>query len=189
VSKRILSCPPISCMPFSCPGHETFRKGLSGCGIDTVNAPVGTVFVLKFTVSDLSFPPATSEAQRHIIVVSPCGQDQTYCPDLAQPDLGLGDFICGTTDCISRAAILSRQPVQSPGFPPSIEFSEAIPSSAISNSSSNLSMFPGYMLSSRTMVRFLVCCTCLTTFCMALTSLLLVNKIYVNQIFFSFLEE
>jgi hypothetical protein len=70
-SKRILSCPPIFCISFNCPGHELFRKGLSGCGIDTLNAPVGTVFVLTFTVSDYSFPPATSEVLRRIIVVLP----------------------------------------------------------------------------------------------------------------------
>jgi hypothetical protein len=143
VSKRILSCPPISCAPFNCPGHELFRKGLAGCGVDTVNAPVGTVFVVAFTVSDLSFPPATSEVVRRILVVSPCNRGQTYCPALAQPPHPTGEFACGTTDCISRAAILALQPVQPPLVTASVEFSKALPVSAISKSSAGSSVMPG----------------------------------------------
>jgi hypothetical protein len=133
VSKHILSCPPISCMPFNCPGHESFRKGLSGCGIDTVSAPVDTVFSLVFTTSDLNFPPATSEVVRLITVVSPCGQGQMYCPGLAKPAHATGELACGTTDCISRAAIIALQPIEPTLAAPSIAFSTALPVSAISN--------------------------------------------------------
>jgi hypothetical protein len=157
VSKRILSCPPLSCTPFNCPGHELFRKGLSGCGIDTVNAPVGTVFNLKFTVSDLSFPPAISEVQRRIVVVSPCEQGQTYCPALAQPAPAKGEFACGTTDCTSRAAILSLQPVQAPLAPSSIEVSRSLPLCAISNRSAGLSIFSDSFLRGRATTQSLVC--------------------------------
>jgi hypothetical protein len=158
VSKRILSCPPISCMPFNCPGHELFRKGLSGCGIDTVNAPVGTVFVLAFTVSDYSFPPATSEVLRRIIVVSPCDQGQTYCPDLAKPVRPIGQFACGTTDCISRAAILALQPIQPPVVPPSMEFSKALPVATISNRSDGFSLFPTSVPGRSATISSQVCC-------------------------------
>jgi hypothetical protein len=177
VSKRILSCPPINCMPFNCPGHEMFRKGLSGCGIHTVNAPVGTVFVLTFIVSDLSFPSATSEVVRRIIVVSPCGRGQTYCSALAQPAPANSEFACGTSDCISRAAILSLQPAQPLLVPLSIEFSKALPLCAISNRSVGLSMLSGSLLGGRAATHSLVCCTYLNTVCIVFTSLLLVNKI------------
>jgi hypothetical protein len=160
VSKRVLSCPPLSCMPFNCPGHELFRKGLSGCGIDTVNAAVGSVFALTFTVSDLSFPPATSEVQRRIIVVSPCGQGQTYCPALAQPAPATGEFACGTTDCTTRKAIFALQPVQPRFVPPNIEFSKALPVSAISNRSAGLPFFSGSMHEHRSTTNAQVCCIC-----------------------------
>jgi hypothetical protein len=159
VSKRILSCPPISCVPFNCPGHEMFRKGVSGCGIDTVSAPVGTVFALAFTVSDLSFPPITSEALRRIVVVSPCEQGQTYCPALAQPTLATSEFACGTTDCMSRSAIISLQPVKPPLVPPYIEFSKALPVSAISNRSAGLSRFSASVNGRRATIHSLVRCT------------------------------
>jgi hypothetical protein len=47
--------------------------------ISSPAAAVGTAFALAFTVSDLSFPPATSEALLLIVVVSPCEPD---LPDL-----------------------------------------------------------------------------------------------------------
>jgi hypothetical protein len=145
LSKRVLTCPPISCVPFNCPGHEFFRKGLSGCGIDTVSAPVGTVFDLAFTVSDLSIPPATSEVLRHIMVVSPCEESQTYCPDLAKPALSTDEHACGTTDCSSRAAILALQPVQPNLIPLSLEFTQSLPLSAMSNRSAGSPLFSGFV--------------------------------------------
>jgi hypothetical protein len=154
-------------MPFNCPGHELFRKGLSGCGIDTVNSPVGTVFALAFTVSDLSFPPATSEALRLITVISPCEPGQTYCPALYLPAVTTGKFACGTTDGISRAAILAQQPIQPPFIPPSVEFSKALPVSAISNRSDGL-LLSGYVHGRRDTIHSLVCCTFLHILCITL---------------------
>jgi hypothetical protein len=175
ISKRVLSCPPVSCMPFNCPGHDFFRKGLSGCGIDTLNAPVGTEFALAFTVSDLSIPPATSEVLRRIIVVSPCKPGQTYCPELAGPALSTDEFACGKTDCISRAAILAQQPVQPTRAPPSARFSTALPVSAISNRSAGQSQISGSLHGQRekifSPVRFLLH----TTFLDALFSALLLT--------------
>jgi hypothetical protein len=176
VSKRILSCPPLSCMPFNCPGHELFRKGLSGCGIDTVNAPVGTVFGLKLAVSDLSVPPATFEVVRRIIVVSPCGQGQTYCPALAQPAVVTSEFACGTTDCTSRASLLSLQPAEPPPMPPDIEFSKTLPVSAISNRSAGWPMFNGSVYGRRPTIHSLVCCPFVHNPYIAVTNFLLVNK-------------
>jgi hypothetical protein len=120
-------------MVFNCPGHESHRKGLSGCGIDTVNAPVDTIFFLLFTVSDFSFPPATSTAQRIIKVVSPCEESEIYCPDLAKPAHPTGEHACGTTECVSRAAILALQPPEVTDLQPSVVFSSAVPVSAVSN--------------------------------------------------------
>ena len=47
---RVLACPPLSCLPIGCPGHEFVKKGLQGCGLDTLNSPVGTEFSIEFTV-------------------------------------------------------------------------------------------------------------------------------------------
>jgi hypothetical protein len=149
VSERVLTCPPIPCAPFNCPGHEFFRKGLSGCGIDTLSAPVGTVFSLEFTVSDLSIPPAASEVLRRIVVVSPCKEGHTYCPDLAKPALSTDEHACGTTDCSSRAALLALQPVQPALIPPSIEFNQSLPVSSISNRSAGSPPFSGFVHGSR----------------------------------------
>jgi hypothetical protein len=149
LSKRVLTCPPIYCVHFNCPGHEFFRTGLSGCCIDTVSAPVGTVFSLPFTVSDLGIPPGTSEVLRHIMVVSPCKEGQTYCPDLAKPALSTDEHACGTTDCTSRAALLALQPVQPTFRPPSIEFNQSLPASTISNRSAGSPMFAGFVYGGR----------------------------------------
>jgi hypothetical protein len=133
LSMNVLSCAPSSCMPFNCPGHESFRKGLSGCGIDTVNSPVDNLFLLTFTVSDFSTPPATSYIHRLITIISPCAPGETYCPDLAKPPHSTGEHACGTTDCITRAAILVLVPVERSTAAPSIEFSSAVPVAAVSS--------------------------------------------------------
>lgn len=131
MSPSILSCPPDECMKFGCPGHKSSRKGLSGCGVDTVMAPVGTLFSVGFTVLDYSTPPALSSVQRMIMVVSPCSQEEIYCPDLVQPVQGAGELACGSSDCVSRAAMLSLQPEQPVSIAPTVEFSHAVPSSAV----------------------------------------------------------
>jgi hypothetical protein len=132
LSSNILSCAPDSCMAFNCPGHESFRKGLSGCGINTVNGEVGSVLSLTFSVSDFSYPPATTTVQRLITVISPCKYGEIYCPELAQPAHPSGEHACGSTDCVSRAAILALLPVEPTIVAPSIEFSTAVPVSAVS---------------------------------------------------------
>lgn len=131
LSDHVLSCPPAMCMLFNCPGHETIRKGLSGCGIDTVNAPVNTEFSLQFTVSDFSNPAATVTVERLITVVSPCEQGTLYCHDLAWPAHATGTHACGTTDCLSRVAILALEPPETVQTAPSVKFSTAVPMSAI----------------------------------------------------------
>ena len=131
LSERILSCPPMSCMNFGCPGHELSRKGLSGCGIDTVRAPVGTWFSLNFTVFDLHIPAATTNVQRIVLVVSPCSQEEVYCPELARPDHPTGQHACGSSDCASRAAILALQPEEEIMIAPTVEFSDSVPRAAV----------------------------------------------------------
>lgn len=131
MSDRVLSCPPASCMLFNCPGHEFFQKGLSGCGIDTLNAPVDTEFSLKFTVADFSNPPATVSVERRIIVVSPCQHADIYCPELAWPAHATGAHACGSTNCPSRAAILALEASDATQTSPSVKFSTSVPVSAL----------------------------------------------------------
>ena len=139
VTERILSCPPDSCMLFNCPGHQSHRKGLSGCGIDTLTAAVGTFYAVIFTVMDLSTPPATTTAKRYVEVVSPCESAKIYCPALAPPTTPTLEHACGTTDCTSREAILALQPPEAAPVPPSIEYSTAVPLTAVSSLQSQLS--------------------------------------------------
>ena len=131
MSDHVLSCPPASCMLFNCPGHEFFRKGLSGCGIDTLNAPVDTEFSLRFTLTDFSNPPATVSVERRIIVVSPCQHGDIYCPELAWPAHGTGAHACGSTNCFSRGAILALEASDVIQTPPSVKFSTSVPVSAL----------------------------------------------------------
>jgi hypothetical protein len=158
LSKHILSCPPSSCKLFNCPGHESFRKGLSGCGIDTVNAPVGTLFFLTFTVSDLAIPPATSEVVRLITVASPCREGQIYCPNLAKSALSTGEHACGTTECISRAAIVALEPMETFTEAVSVHFSAGLPLAAISNTSNISSSLSGSMQGRKATILSQVCC-------------------------------
>ena len=83
-------------MAFNCPGHESRLKGLSGCGIDTVSAPLDTVFVLQFVVRDTNNFPATIVVSRLVEVVSPCQPAEVYCADLADPQQAPGSgHACG----------------------------------------------------------------------------------------------
>ena len=101
---RVLSCPPDACMFFNCPGHESRFKGVFGCRIDAVSAAVDTPFALEFAVPDSQTPPNIATVQRLIVVVSPCGAEEIYCADLADPQQPPGSgHACGTTDCDSRA--------------------------------------------------------------------------------------
>ena len=118
-------------MPFNCPGHESRLKGLSGCVIDTVSAPLDTIFAVEFVVSDAHTPPATAAMSRLIVVVSPCEPGAVYCYDLADPRQAPGSgHACGTTNCVSRAAILALQPAEP--VAPILTFSSAVPVTSVS---------------------------------------------------------
>ena len=118
-------------MAFNCPGHESRLKGLSGCGIDTVSAPLDTVCVLQFVVRDTNNFPATIVVSRLVEVVSPCQPAEVYCADLADPQQAPGSgHACGTTACVSRAAIFALQPAEP--VAPSLTFSSAVPLTSLS---------------------------------------------------------
>lgn len=139
---RILTCPPPTCMPFGCPGHEMRRKGIQGCGVDTATAAVGTLITFDIVVMDLSVPPVITRVTRVIRVVSPCAASEIYCPDLP------ARLTCGTTACPARAAASASDPAAA--HPPSLAFTAAVPSTLISplealNSSSR---FPQSLLDS-----------------------------------------
>ena len=103
----ILSCPPASCLPFGCPGHEYSRKGLQGC-VETETYPVGAQLVITFTVFDKETPPGSSSVDRLLRVVSPCSGDEIHCPALEQA--------CGTTSCEVREALLGPEETESEFF-------------------------------------------------------------------------
>eukprot|EP00892_Ulva_mutabilis_P005686 jgi/Ulvmu1/348/UM001_0353.1 len=94
LTDSVLACPPDECLLFGCPGHEFRKKGLQGCGVDTVNGTVGSKFELTFVVFDRDQPPANASLQQSIIVTSPCASSQTYCPDKAP--------LCGSGPCDLR---------------------------------------------------------------------------------------
>lgn len=102
LSHFVLSCPPSECLVTGCSGHELHVKGLSGCGIDTVNAPVGTSFNLTFVVFDSHRPAATASISRTILVISPCSSTEIYCPHRA--------VICAAIPCFLRAEV--EEPVE-----------------------------------------------------------------------------
>ena len=138
---RVLSCPPDACMFFNCPGHESRFKGVFGCRIDAVSAAVDTPFALEFAVPDSQTPPNIATVQRLIVVVSPCGAEEIYCADLADPQQPPGSgHACGTTDCESRAAILALQP--SEPVAPSLTFSSAVPLISVSEVQASTSPVP-----------------------------------------------
>ena len=74
----MLACPPASCLPQGCPGHEFRKKGIQGCGIDT-SAPVGSVFTLKFVVLDRWLPPSMATIERVVTIRGPCPADAHFC--------------------------------------------------------------------------------------------------------------
>ena len=120
-------------MPFNCPGHESRLKGLSGCVIDTVSAPLDTVFAVEFVVSDAYTPSARAAVSRLVVVVSPCQPEDIYCAELADPQQAPGSgHACGTTDCVSRAAIVALQPAEP--VAPILTFSSAVPLTSVSES-------------------------------------------------------
>ncbi len=75
---QVLSCPPASCLPFGCPGHEFVTKGVQGCGINTLSGAVGAQFVLQFVVFNSAQPALSANASRTIIVASPCATGEPH---------------------------------------------------------------------------------------------------------------
>jgi hypothetical protein len=65
--------------------------------VDTVSAPVDTIFTFPFLVFDKSFPALKASVNRTLRVVSPCASKEIYCPTLPQK--------CGSTTCPARAAL------------------------------------------------------------------------------------
>ena len=70
-------CPPDGCMATGCIGSRVTDKQPIVCGVDTVNADVGAVFMLKFSVYNSAGMGAS--VQRVITVVSPCDAGQFLC--------------------------------------------------------------------------------------------------------------
>ena len=97
LTARVLSCPPQACLAYGCAGHEYTVKGLQGCGVDTVNAPVDTLFEVPFMVFDHGAPAQVGNATRIVTVVSPCAASEVYCPSLSPR--------CGSASCAARGAL------------------------------------------------------------------------------------
>ena len=112
---RVLSCPPDSCLPFGCPGHEFSRKGLDGCGIDTRDAAVGTQYSLNFVVFDHNVPPLSVTVTRYVSIVAPCTAEEIYCPNTPSQ-------MCGSAPCAVREQLADPEPPA----PPKVVFSTAI---------------------------------------------------------------
>lgn len=97
LTRNVLACPPAECLQYSCPSFAFQHQGLQSCDIDTANAPVGTVYKITFMVHTNTHPAATSTVSRLVRVVSPCQEDEVYCPSALTA--------CGTADCTARTAL------------------------------------------------------------------------------------
>ena len=102
----VITCPPDGCLSYGCPRHSFVNKGIQGCGVDTVTAPVGTEVAVTFLVWDRGQPPQRAHATRLIRVVSPCDDGEVYCPE--PPELP-----CGTVACAARALVAEQGPTES----------------------------------------------------------------------------
>ena len=89
---QVLMCPPDGCMSSGCIGSRIIDKQPIACGVDTVNADVGTVFTLSFIVYNSVGQYAS--VQRVISVVSPCASGEFLC-----------DSRCSTVDCKTQASV------------------------------------------------------------------------------------
>jgi hypothetical protein len=56
------------------------KKGIQGCGVDTITGEPGTEFKLPFVVWDRHAPAKNATAERIIRVISPCRSQELYCP-------------------------------------------------------------------------------------------------------------
>ena len=71
-------CPPDTCFATGgCTGSRVIDKQPVVCGIDTVNADVGTTYALQYVAYNSAGMKAT--VQRVISVVSPCDSGQYLC--------------------------------------------------------------------------------------------------------------
>lgn len=113
LTPRVLSCPPESCLPSGCPGHEFAKKGVVGC-LNT-SAAEGAVFAIDFVVfSADAVPPAMAKATRVVQIGPPCKQGLFFC-----------DGSCIKMSCADAAAAAaaaaaagSPPPAQPPPLPP-----------------------------------------------------------------------
>lgn len=79
ITARVLVCPPDSCgQSGTCEGHRFIEKLdlETACGIDT-NAPVGSVFRLRYAVYDSGMLSAATE--RTILIINKCADGQYLC--------------------------------------------------------------------------------------------------------------
>jgi hypothetical protein len=76
---QVLSCPPASCLPFGCPGHEFVTKGIQGCGVNTLSGTVGAQFALQFVVFNSAQPALSANVSRTIVVATPCAPGLRRC--------------------------------------------------------------------------------------------------------------
>ena len=71
-------CPPDTCLATGgCIGSRVIDKQPVVCGIDTVNADIGTTYTLRYAVYNSAGAKAT--VQRVILVVNPCENGQYLC--------------------------------------------------------------------------------------------------------------
>ncbi|GFR50777.1 hypothetical protein Agub_g13042 [Astrephomene gubernaculifera] len=101
LTSKIALCPPDNCAKTQCRAHWADRKQPSECGIDTVNAAIGTTYSLKLGVYDSMGVNATVE--RIIKVVSPCSTGQSYCEETSAS--GETQYVCSDVSCEQRASL------------------------------------------------------------------------------------
>lgn len=80
LTEAIITCPPESCLAVGCPLHSYIKKGIQGCGVDALTAEPGTEYSFLFQVWDRNVPPKTVTVERNIRVISPCSDEELYCP-------------------------------------------------------------------------------------------------------------
>ena len=81
-------------MATGCIGSRVTDKQPIACGVDTVNADIGTVFTLTFAVHNSAGQGAT--VQRVVTVISPCDDGQFFC-----------GTSCSEVDCETQASVAS----------------------------------------------------------------------------------
>ena len=94
---QILMCPPDTCLATGgCTGSRVIEKQPVVCGIDTMNADIGTTYTLRYVVYNSAGMKAT--VQRVISVVSPCVSGQYLCGNACSGVSHGGPFlVCAPT--------------------------------------------------------------------------------------------